>query len=146
MKTYSAEEKHAGTLALRIAQFARDVDPYEFMDQMGTTETQHDAIIRTAKGIYNDIISGQADGLIDFLMEYDLDEDDPLEFRRYNIVSELRDFSSSKTISKNLFKTINRRNEGDEDTSYNRKSRSMKRSAPKKAPAKKKSAPKKARR
>lgn len=105
MKTKKiTKEDCAEMLAMRIAQFVRDVDPYEFMDNMGTTETQHDAIIRTAKGIYNDLMSGQADGLIDFLMEYDLDDGDPLEFRRCIIVSELREFFSSKTISKNPFK------------------------------------------
>ena len=109
MKTKNiTKEDRAEMLAMRIAQFVRDVDPYEFADNMGTTETQHDAIIRTAKGIYNDIMSGRADGLIDFLTEYDLDEDDPLEFKRFNLVCELREFSISKTISKNLFKNRRR--------------------------------------
>ncbi len=104
MKTYSAEEKHAGTLALRIAQFVRDVDPYEFADNMEPTETQHDAVFRMAKDIYGDILTGNVDGLIDFLMEYEIDCDDYLAYHRDKIIRDLNKLSSSKTISKNPLK------------------------------------------
>ena len=53
-------------------------------------------------------MSGKADALIDFLMEYDFDSDDPLGRRRDLYVSNLREFSTSKTISKNLFRTKRR--------------------------------------
>ena len=103
------DEDLAIIVAACIAEFMRDADPYEFRDNMGTTETDFDAQIRITQEIYSDIMSGKADALIDFLMEYDFDSDDPLARRRDLYVSNLREFSTPKTISKNLFKIYYRR-------------------------------------
>lgn len=99
-------------LSYDIAEFMEELDPYDFRDNLDTTETVYDGIERLAEEIRFDLESGDYDRLIDSLSLFDDDDICPdLIDRFHGIMGELNRLKkrNSKLISKNLFKIKRRK-------------------------------------
>lgn len=98
-------------LSKQIAQFLEEFDPYEFRDNLQTSETVADGLLRVSKDILRDLDDGRFDEIMEDLEEFGDDLVPELSETYQSIMDELEDLKDSnpKLISKNVLRIKRRK-------------------------------------